>query len=229
MAANRVKRKQLLKEPDEFVTTAGKLINWSRQNTKPLIIGFCLFFGAVAGISVYSYFKQQRAGTAEMMLGQAVAKYQAGLEAKDASAALAETRSDFDALLNTYGNLPAGRLGAVIYGNVCLAGQAFDDAISHYEKALTSFGAESSLGNVILNGLGTAYQQKGDYPRAVEYFKQMVSGSSPVLKDVALFNLGRLYSQLGQVEESRKAYQQLSDQFPQSMYADVAKEKVNNS
>ena len=138
-------------------------------------------------------------------------------------------RSDFDALLASYGSLPAGRLGAVLYGHICLAGGAYDDAIAHYQESLAKFGPESSLGNVILNGLGTAYQQKGDYPRAVTYFKQIVDGSSAVLKDVALFNLGRLYGQLGQTEESRKSYQQLSTEFPQSMFANVVKEKIGNS
>ena len=163
-------------------------------------------------------------------MGQALAKYQAEIESKTASAdALAKVRSDFDALLASYGSLPAGRLGAVLYGHICLAGGAYDDAIAHYQESLAKFGPESSLGNVILNGLGTAYQQKGDYPRAVTYFKQIVDGSSAVLKDVALFNLGRLYGQLGQTEESRKSYQQLSTEFPQSMFANVVKEKIGNS
>jgi len=226
MAKNRVTRKKLLKEPDEFLTTAGKLIRWAKDNTRPLIIGGCIFFGLVLSISVYSVIKQRRAGTAEILLGQALSKYQAEIATKDASAALQATRSDYDALLASYGGQPAGRLGAVLYGHICLAGQAYDDAIAHYQESLTYFGADSSLGNVILNGLGTAYQQKGEYPQSVVYFKQIADGSSPVLKDVALFNLGRLYGQLGQMEESRKAYQQLSTEFPQSIYTSLVNEKA---
>ncbi len=229
MAKNRVTRKQLLKEPDEFLTTAGKLIRWSKDNTRSLMIGGCLFFGVVLLISVYSVFKQRQASTAEILLGQALNKYQSEITTKDASTALAAMRGDYDALLASYGGQPAGRLGTVLYGHICLAGQAYDDAIAHYQASLTYFGVDSSLGNVILNGLGTAYQQKGEYPQAVEYFKQIADGSSPVLKDVALFNLGRLYGQLGRAEDSRKAYEQLSTEFPQSVYANVVKEKVHNS
>ncbi len=226
MAKNRVKRKQLLKEPDEFLSTAAKLIRWAKENTKSLIVGACAFFVVVLLISAYGYFHQRRANTAHTLLGQALVNYQTEIETKDAPAALAAARSDFQAVLESYGDLSAGKLGSVLYGHICLAGQAYDDAISQYQNALTYFGAESSLHNVILNGLGTAYQQKGEYPRAVEYFKQLAAGSSPVLKDVALFNLGRLYGQLGQTEESRKVYRQLSTEFPQSMYANVVKEKV---
>lgn len=229
MAKNRVTRKKLLKEPDEFLTTAGKLIRWGKDNTRTLVIGGCIFFGVVLLISGYSVFKQRKANTAEILFGQALNKYQVEIATKDASAALEATRSDYDALLASYGGQPAGRLGAVLYGHICLAGRAYDDAIAHYQESLTYFGTDSSLGNVILNGLGTAYQQKGEYPQAVVYFKQIADGSSPVLKDVALFNLGRLYGQLGKTEDSRTAYQRLSTEFPQSIYTNVVKEKVHNS
>lgn len=222
-------RKQMLKEPDEFISTADKIIHWVRQNSKSVIAASCAVIGLVVLISAYAWFQQRKADEAENLLGQALAKYQSVMENKDAPAALEAARSDFDTLLATYGKFPAGKLGTVIYGHVCLAGQAYDDAIAEYQKALTYYGPDSSLHNVILNGLGTAYQQKGDYPRAVTFFKQLAEGASPVLKDVALFNLGRLYNQMGQTEESQKVYQQLSTDFPQSMYATVAKEKINNS
>lgn len=229
MAKRRVTRKQLLKEPDEFLTTADKIIGWAKANTKSVIVGCCIFFGVVLLVSGYAYVRQHNASEAENMLAQALASYQSEIETKDGAAALAASRSAFDALLSSYGDYASGRLGTVIYGHICLAGQAYDDAIGEYKKALTYYGADSSLHNVILNGLGAAYQQKGDYLQAVVYFKQLADGSSPVLKDVALFNLGRLYSQLGKPEESQKVYQQLSSEFPQSMYAAVAKEKVDNS
>jgi tetratricopeptide (TPR) repeat protein len=229
MAKNRVTRKQLLNEPDEFISTANQVIEWAKENTRTLIVGTCVLLAVAALLSIYGYHRRARADAAETQLGQALAKYQTALEAKDATAALGAVRSDFDALSASYGSTPAGRLGAVIYGNICIAGQDYDDAIVQYEKSLAHFGIESSLGNVILNGLGTAYQQKGDYTRAVSYYKQMADGTSRVLKDAALFNLGRLYGQLGQDEESRKAYEHLGAEFPRSMYAKLVKEMSSGS
>lgn len=223
MAKNRVTRKQLLNEPDEFITIASRLIEWAKENTRTLIVGSCVFFGAVLLISIYSYYRQGQAEAAETRLGQALSTYNAVMDAKDATAALAAVRDDFGALSASYGGTPAGRLGRVIYGNICIAGQDYDDAVVQYEKSLAHFGAESSLSNVILNGLAAAYQQKGDYNRAISYYKQMADGTSRVLKDAALFNLGRLYGQLGQAEDSRKAYERLGAEFPQSMYANLIK------
>ncbi len=226
MAKNRVTRKHLLKAPDEFLTTTAKGINWAKENTRSLIIGTSLFFGVVLFVSFYTYFQERRNNTAEVVLGAALARYQTQIEAQDPSAALASVRSDFESLIGSYGSLPAGRLGSLIFGHICLAARAYDEAIAHYQVSLSHFGAESSLGNVILNGLATAYQQKGDYPGAVEQFKKVAAGVSPVLKDAALFNLGRLYEQLGQVEARQKVYRQLEADFPGSMYANLVKEKI---
>ena len=223
MAKNRVTRKQLLNEPDEFITTANRAMNWARENTRTLVVGGCVILVVAALLSIFSYHRQARAEAAETRLGQVLAKYQTAVDAKDPVAALEEVRGDLDELSASYGNTSAGRLSAVIYGNICIAGLDYDDAVTQYEKSLNHFGPASSLGNVILNGLATAYQQKGDYNQAVSYYKQVADGSGTVLKDAALFNLGRLYGQLGQAEDSRQAYERLAAEFPQSMYAKLVK------
>ena len=223
MAKNRVTRKQQLKEPDEFITTASRVVEWARENTRALVVGICVLLAIAALLSIYSYHRQSRADTAEMRLGQALDKYETAMEGKDATAALAAVRDDFNVLTESYGGTPAGRLGAVIYGNLCIAGLDYDDAVVQYKKSLARFGTGSSLSNVILNGLATAYQQKGDYNQAVSYYTQMADGTGQVLKDAALYNLGRLYGQLGKADESREAYNRLGAEFPQSMYAALVK------
>lgn len=223
MAKDRVTRKQLLKEPDEFISTANRLIGWARENIRMLcVVGGAILVGA-ALFSVFSYYRQVRADAAETRLGAALTKYQTSMEGKDPAVALDAVREDFEAMFASYGSTPAGRLGGVIYGNICAAAKSYDDAIAQYNKALAYFGKESSLGDVILNGLAASYQQKGDYNQAISYYKQMAEGTGTVLKDAALFNLGRLYGQLGQTEESRKTYERLGAEFPESTYAKLVK------
>lgn len=226
MAKKRVTRKQLLKEPDEFITTTGKLIAWAKDNAQALVIGVVGFFILIIGISVYGYVQQNRSESAQAMFSQAVTKYQAEAEKKSESEALAAVSADFDKLIESYGNQSAGQLGRVFYGHINLAGKAYDQAITHYEKAMDKVDRNTSLTNIILNGLATAYQQKGEYPQAIEKFRKIADGTDLMLKDAALFNLGKLYEQLGKSEESKKAYQQLRDDFPGSMYSSIAREKV---
>lgn len=226
MAKNKVTRKQLLKEPDEFITTSAQLIAWGKENTKALVIGATLFFAVVIAVSIYVYVNGQRSTAANMMLGQAIEKYQTVAGEKGGLAALSAVSGDFDKLMRSYGRQPAGKLGRLFYGNMEAMAQDYDKAIAYYQKALTEFGDDPALRNMIHNGLGMAYQQKGDYPKAITNFQIIADGPDSVLKDAALFNLGKLLGQLGKTEESRQAYQRLIDDFPNSPYTNIAREKL---
>jgi tetratricopeptide (TPR) repeat protein len=226
MAKKKVTRKQLLKEPDEFITTTGKVIGWAKENTRSLVIGVLVFFALITIVSVYGYINGKSAAKAQLMFSQAVTKYETAAQQKSDEEALAAVSADFDTLINSYGNQSAGRFGRIFYGHISAAGKVYDQAIVHYQSALDDFGGDSSLTNVILNGLGSAYQQKGEYPQAIENYKKIVDGPGSMLKDVALFHLGKLYAQIGKVQESEKAYQQLNTDFPNSMYANIVREKI---
>lgn len=226
MAKKRVTRKQLLKEPDEFITTTGLLINWAKENAKALGIGSTLFFVVIISVSIYVFVNEKRSSAAHLMFGQAVLKYQSEAQTKDGAGAMSAVSGDFDALIDSYGGQPAGKLGRLFYGHMGTMANDFDKAIESYQNALKDFGDDASLSNVIHNGLASAYQQKGDYPKAVEHYQIIADGDSMTLKDAALFHLGKLLKQLGREEESRQAYQKLAENHPASTYAGIAREKI---
>ena len=226
MAKKRVTRKKLLKEPDEFITTTGKLVSWARENTRQLLVACGLFLGVLILIASYGYYQQKRSKAAEQLYNQAMAKYQTAGGEKDPAAALAAVQPDLERLTGEYGGQPAGKLGRVLYGNFSLAAQARDEAVGIYLAALEDFGSDASLANFIRNGLGAAYSQKGEFQAAIEQYEKIVSGSSHVLKDSALFHLGRLYEAMDQPDKSREAYRQLSTEFPDSMFTELVKTKI---
>jgi tetratricopeptide (TPR) repeat protein len=226
MAKKRITRKQLLKEPDEFITTTGKLIAWARENSRQLIGGGCVFFGVLILIAAYSYYQEKQSDAALELYNRVMAGYEAAGGVKDPAAALAAAKPDLERLTTEFGGQPAGKLGRIMYGHFSLAAQARDEAITIYTAALEDFGTDPSLANFIHNGLGAAYSQKGEFQAAIEHYEKVVQGASPVLKDTALFHLGRLYDALGQEEKSRQAYRQLNTDYPESMFAEMVKNKI---
>jgi predicted negative regulator of RcsB-dependent stress response len=227
MAKKRITRKELVKEPDEFITLTGQMIRWARDNTRLLTYGVCAFFAVILLASAYRFYSTQREQAAATLLSQTRAAYQAAEKAGgDPAKALAAAKPDFERLVSEYGRWPAGRLGRILYAHAALAGHAVDEAIALYKEALGDFENDPTLANSILSGLSAAYAEKGDTAAAIVHLEQIVAGGGTVLKDVALFQLAGLYRSAGEIEKSQKAYTRLSTDFPDSIYADIAKEKA---
>jgi tetratricopeptide (TPR) repeat protein len=224
MVSKRIDRKQLLKEPDEFFTTTGRLINWAKAHPRQLTYAVCVLLLVVVAVSGYRYFTERRAQTASNLLSQTLINYQQALAAGDAKQALSTVEPDFKRLISEYGGQPAGRLGLVYHAHFSAAAQESDTAIELYQKALNRFKGDPALTTVIIQGLATAYEQKGDAAAAIEQYRKIAQSANSLHKADALFQLGRLYRQAGEADKSREVLQQLGNEFPDSIYSQPAAE-----
>lgn len=227
MVKKRTTRKQLLKEPDEFITLTGRLIQWARENSKQLVYGACTFVAILIFIAAHGYYREKREHAAAALLSQSIAAYQQERTREPEQAApLTVSAPDFERLVSQYGRYPAGRLGKIISGHIHLAGGDPDAAVTFYEKAWADFGKDPSLRPVILNGLAEAYARKGDTASAIAHYEKIATGKQALFVDTALFHLGRLYRMAGEADKSKHAYERLAAEFPDSLYADMAREKT---
>lgn len=226
MAKKRVTRKQLLKEPDEFMTFTGKLIQFGRQYHKELAYVACAFFIVVIAVVAFRFFSNRAENTASDLLRQAMQKYETLRNEKDADQAFVQAKPDFEYILDKYANKHAGKMAGVIYANLSYEAGETDTAIQLYENALSDTAEKGGYRNLILSSLGYAHEKKGDLAAAASYFEKIAENDIPVAKDVALFNLGRLYETLGDAEKSQAAYQRLVSEFQDSVYYELVNEKL---
>jgi len=226
MAKKRVTRKQLLKEPDEFITFTGKLIRFGRAHQKELTYAVCAFFIIVIAVTAFRYFSNRAEDVASNLLKQAMQKYETRRNDTDAVKAFNEVGPQFERILEKYSNKSAGKMAGVIYANLNYEAGNTDTAINLYEEALKDAAASKRYRNLILSSLGYAYEKKNDLSVAVDYFQQIAEGNDTVVKDEALFNLGRLYEQMGEIDKSAKAFNRLVSEFQDSIYFDLANEKI---
>ena len=222
----KVTRKKLLKEPDEFITTTGRLIRWSRNYQMPLMYTAIAFFVILTAIAGLRYFSNQAENKAFTLLSQAVNTQEKLLNASGPEKTYEEMKDAYESLLRKYKNKQGAKIARLIYANLSLDAGNADQAILLYESALKDFERETSFTNFILSSLGYAYEKKHDYQQAITYFNRISSGDDPVMKDVALFNLGRLYGELGDGPKSREAYGRLASAYTDSIYFEIAKEKA---
>lgn len=224
--AKKISRKQLLKEPDEFMTLTGQFIQFSRKYQKQINWGVgVLFVLILIGIGG-QYISKNNEKKAFALYKNAMVKYNAAEKDTSPTDAYEAVKADFNLILSQYAGKHAGKIARVMFADISYKAGDADTAISLYQKALNDIGSESAFRNMILNGLGYAYEMKQDPDSAVRYFEMIRSGDGGVLKSNAVFNLARIYRLNGNDEKSLDYYRMLLSDYPESFYSGIAKEKV---
>jgi tetratricopeptide (TPR) repeat protein len=227
MAKTDKSRKQLLNEPDQFITFSGKLIAFGRSHAKTLLIctgvAVALLLSAVI-IRQVSETKEKRASE---MVEAAVAKYTAALQDTDPKTAYERVKTDFEDIFDRYGSQQTAKAARLVYADISYKGADADTAVSLYTQALEDFKQTAALKNIILSGLGHAYLLKSEYPESIRYFEMITSGNQKDMRSDALFNLALLYEKTGEAAKSKALYQQLLAEFPDAMVVDLVKEKIS--
>lgn len=228
MAKGAVTRKQLLKEPDQFITFSGKLIAFGQTHLKPILIGVGSILALILIVTVVGQISSRNENKASERVEKALAKYSAALQDTDAKTAYDRVKTDFNEIFDAYGSKSAAKIARIVYGDICYNAGDADAAIAAYQRALEDFGQAPALKSIVVSGLGHAYMQKDALSEAIQYFEMLSEDGEKTMKSEALFNLAWLYEATGDAEKSKARYEQLLAEFPDTMYVDLVKEKVNS-
>jgi tetratricopeptide (TPR) repeat protein len=226
MAKKKITRKELLNEQDEFITFSGKLIQFIAAHKAKILIGTGALVALVLVFSGISYFSSRAEASAFLLLEKGIARYERIHQAEGAQKAYQEVGGDFKTLLDKYPRKEGGKLARVVYGNMAYRAGDFETAIHNYERALGDFPERPFFRQLILSSLGYAHEGKKDLQKAVGYFEQVASSSEAARRDEALFNLGRIHGELGNLEKSREAYGKILSDHGGSIYTEIAREKM---
>lgn len=218
-------RKELLKEPDEFITLTGKLIQFSRKNRKELIAGVGLFIILLIVFSAIRYVSRENEKQAFALLNLAETKY-ANVSDQAPTEAFEAVQADFQLLVDEYGGKTGGKIAKITFADICFKAGNTDQAIALYLEAQKDFADHPTLANLILSGLGYAHGKKGEQQEAIEYFEKVILSGNTFMKADALFQLGCLYGNGGDAQKSMEAYNRIVAEFPESVHIRLVKEKV---
>ena len=219
-------RKELLKKPDEFLTFSAKMLNYALENKSKLAVVLGGIVVLVMIISVIRYVSIKAGENALVQLEQSTVKYEELEKEKGAEKAYLDVKADFQQIMDKYSGKNGGKLARIVFANICYKGGDSDKAIELYKEALRDFNNNPSLKSFILNGLGYAHEKKKDYKASAKYFEMIASGSDSIMKDEAFFNLGRIYAEMAEKEKSMEAYKKVVSEYEDSIYINLAKEKV---
>ena len=228
MAKKRKKtRKELLKEPDEFLTFSSKLIKLAIEYKTHLTYALGIILVLAVIISGVRFFSIRAENNASALLDKSLTKYNGIKSEKQTDAVYDEVSADFQFILNKYKGKESAKLARLIYANICYNAGKYKQAIELYKTALTEFAKYPMIHHQILSNLGYAYEQEEDYSTAAGYFEKISSAPEPIMRDEALYHLGRLYDKLGENEKSREAYTKILTDHQDFIYIDLVKEQMS--
>lgn len=227
MAKKRKKtRKELLKEPDEFLTFSSKLIKLAIDYKTQLTYALVAILVLAVIISGFRFFSIRAEKNAAALLDKSMSKYNSIKAEKKPDEVYSEVSADFQFILDKYNGKESAKLARLIFANISYDAGDYKQAVELYKKALKDFADYPMIHEQILSGLGYAHEQQEDYTGAVGYFEKISAAPEAILRDEALYHLGRLYDKLGETEKSREAYNKILTDHQDFIYIDLVKERL---
>jgi len=227
MAKTKKTRKQLLKEPDEFITFTAKAISFVTGHQKQISFMLCAIVAIALIFFGYRFFAQRSETKAFTRLGQIQSQYDTLKKASSETEAYNQVSNAFQGLVKKYGGNAGGKLARVIYANISYDAQQYEKAIALYKQSLSDFKDDKLVYNLIISNLGYAYQRVGDEQNAAAYFEKAASSTNSTIREEALFNLGLIYEKLGEATKSQKTLQEILKNHPDSIYFDLVEEELS--
>ena len=228
MAKKRKKtRKELLREPDEFMTISGKLIGFAIDHKNQLTYALGIIVALALIFSGIRFFSIRSENNASALLDKSLTKYNSVKAEKKPEEVYGDVSADFQFILDKYKGKESAKIARLTYANICYDAGKYKQAIELYKTALTEFEKYPMIHYQILSNIGYAFEQEADYTTAVGYFEKISSAPEPILRDDALYHLGRLYDKLGENEKSREAFNKILTDHQDFIYIDLVKERMS--
>jgi tetratricopeptide (TPR) repeat protein len=226
MPKKKISRKQLLKEPDEFISTTGKVLQFLRAHQRQMIlyggVGLALL---AAGSAVYLYIHWQE-NKALAIQEQAYQLYQETF--RKAGSAEGEKENyrlaleKFRKVQAAYRWGKAAEVSQVYIGNCHFFLKEYDQAIAAYTRCL-----DGPYQSMARNGLGYCYEAKGDYVKAVENYQKNAEEKGSPYQGEGLLGVARCYEAQNQKQKALEAYQKALVENPKSPMADFIQWKIS--
>ncbi len=229
MAKKKISRKELLQEPDEFLSTTTRVLTYIQENPRTvtgiaalIVVGILLAFGAV------SYHKY-RINKGHELFAKAYRNYSAAMIS---GSELSPEKLDgffreFDQIAKNYGSLLSGEQALLYSGHVLYQMKDYKGALERYERMKSTKLAKKGLGDLIIYNLGMTRIALGEYEQAKDLFEQLAKIPDSPYGREAYAAIASIYEAMGKNKEAIQAYRQYLKMYPQAPDAAYVKTRIS--
>ncbi|MFH0958642.1 MAG: tetratricopeptide repeat protein [Pseudomonadota bacterium] len=229
MAEKKPKRKELLNEPDEFITWSAIAVEYARNNYRSMVMGACAV--VVVGLLLLGYFayRNHRQTTSHEILESALREYSAisGLPDDKITDQQDRVFDSLDKISKDYGDLPSGEIALLYSAHMLYSKGDFQGALDRYKKFQSSGIAMQSLGPLALYNIAQSYMALRDFEKAMASFDQLSKDVNSPYRREAYSSIARIYEMMNKKKEAAQAYKQYLKVFPEAPDADFVKTKIS--
>jgi tetratricopeptide (TPR) repeat protein len=223
------KRKQLLKEPDEFLVFSRRMFNYTMDNFQYVMAGLggiIVFALIIMGIRAW---QQSSENSGAIKLTEAKTIFYKALEKnpKNIEDAFTSAKSVFEDVLSDYSGTVAGNMGTIVFANMCYETGRYNKAISLYEDALNAFEPTSSLYPLIRYNLGYAYVENKDYDKALEILEKDAFLPDGLMQSDMLFLLSLVYDHKGNTKKRDEIFKMIESGDESALFYDIVKNRLS--
>lgn len=226
--AKKLTRKELLKEPDEFISTSASVVQYIQANPRTVGIGVAVFLVCVlAAAGLYGY-DQYRKSKSHELFRKAYLQYQSAVASAEpvSEETWDELFQQFDSVAKDYGSLLAGEVSLLYSGHVLYAKQDYKGALERYTRMKSTDLVKNGLGSLVLYHLAMTNLAMKKYDSAVLFFDQLSKDTKSPYQRQALASIADIYEAMGKVKEAVQAYRQYLKMFPQAPDAAYVKSRI---
>jgi predicted negative regulator of RcsB-dependent stress response len=217
MAAQKksISRKELLKKPDEFITTSNKIAQWVNAHYQKVI-----WVGAVVVLAAGVFFGYRAYAAHQEKQGREA--YFAALELPE----ITQKIKKLSAVTTDYPRTQGAQKAWISLGHLYYQQKDFTRALAAYRSALSRGKLLPEFQSLVNESLAYVLEEKGDLKEAADTFSQILKGPNPLVKENAHLNLARVFIKLGRTKEAKSAYQDFLKAFPNSTYAPLVRDRL---
>lgn len=231
MPKERVDRKRLLKEPDEFITTTARTMDFLRENAKWVTAAVIVV--VVMGVGAWGWRLHQARNERQAyeLQAQALQVFKRAAEQQDPAASgdlMGKAVDRFQTVIQRFPGTRAAWMARLYRGHACHALGRYDEALHDYEAALgdASGGDSPEMKALALEGIAYTWSSKGDLDRAVAAFQQLRDQGGSAFQGVAVWNLALLYERQGKAREALDLYQVVQQSPADATHRELARAKA---
>lgn len=232
MARHRITRKELLRQPDQFITRSARIIEWAEANASSILYGIGAVILAGALVGGWLAWQTNRHHRAEALLYEA-------LNAGDGGEALQNTSQPnpmveaLQALVRDYDGTPAAAQAYWHLGRLYFDRTDYVAAVEAYEQARQRLSGNNQTALIrALISLNMAYAEEaqGACARALVNFQAVLQAPTATwLRGEAYLGMGRCHEQSDALEMAADVYNRaLSDAEVNEFTRQILEERLAN-